>query len=206
MEAGVLYLSCCQALTLSAMLTQSFNKMIDRRMAASPVDGLIVYPEGMPPCHVTFLLTLKKPSNASCMCFIHVSHTVAHTSASCTTGSSCCCRASEHLKNVLAIETWHAGVRFQPEDPRTGESFMPFSLHAAGIQHDIVTRATCSPKESPAAGRTEYVCSLSGLWLAIWIWMSLDREKVLRRSSVAALTNLAQSTFWCHICDLLCRS
>ena len=26
---------------------QEFNRMLERKMAASPVDGLIVYPEGM---------------------------------------------------------------------------------------------------------------------------------------------------------------
>jgi hypothetical protein len=35
-----------QAMNLLALLVQAFNKMIDRKMAASPVDGLIVYPEG----------------------------------------------------------------------------------------------------------------------------------------------------------------
>ena len=29
---------------------QAFNAMIDKKMAASPVDGLIVYPEGVRPC------------------------------------------------------------------------------------------------------------------------------------------------------------
>jgi len=35
---------------------QTFNKMIDRKMAASPVDGLIVYPEG---AELADLLDLK---------------------------------------------------------------------------------------------------------------------------------------------------
>ena len=37
---------------------QSFNSMVDRRMAASPVDGLIVYPEGMMACMHNCMLVL----------------------------------------------------------------------------------------------------------------------------------------------------
>ena len=32
--------------SLACAVVQAFNNMIDRKMAASPVDGLIVYPEG----------------------------------------------------------------------------------------------------------------------------------------------------------------
>ena len=39
---------------------QAFNSMIDRKMAASPVDGLIVYPEGDLPS-IFRLCTFKSP-------------------------------------------------------------------------------------------------------------------------------------------------
>ena len=44
---------------------QSFNRMIDRRMAASPVDGLIVYPEGMMACAQKCLLLMCDPPRHS---------------------------------------------------------------------------------------------------------------------------------------------
>ena len=44
---------------------QEFNRMLEHKMAASPVDGLIVYPEGMPvPSHAAAhaaFLPLCKP-------------------------------------------------------------------------------------------------------------------------------------------------
>lgn len=47
---------------------QSFNSMIDRRMAASPVDGLIVYPEGMMACTQILLAAVVWQSHFAAAC------------------------------------------------------------------------------------------------------------------------------------------
>ena len=92
---------------------QSFNSMIDRRMAASPVDGLIVYPEGMMACTQSCLLllcgrdTLPQHASPALLCY----------------------RASEYETDFTANEAGHAGLCLQPQNTCTGEtSFRRYAL------------------------------------------------------------------------------
>ncbi len=81
--------------------------MIDRRMAASPVDGLIVYPEGMSG-------TLYSYSTVSTAKYMSCSQPQC----------SRCRRSPQHLENIIALEAGDAGVCIQPEDSSAGDISM----------------------------------------------------------------------------------
>ena len=45
---------------------QAFNRMVDRKMARSPLEGLIIYPEGDQPLHMTAVGKFLSHRQAGC--------------------------------------------------------------------------------------------------------------------------------------------
>lgn len=104
LSAVFLYCQLLEAriLTPLAVHSQSFNKMIDRRMAASPVDGLIVYPEGTLPL-----------SSCICTCEHSTSHGSGLTSPHYTAGHRSTSTSSLPLKRGMLAYAYSRKVPVQ---------------------------------------------------------------------------------------------